>query len=102
MSYRHLGAMPANPFADPTFAFAAAVDPYTPRTLPPGSMLQPYGWGPGFAIGMPARYAHHIDYVRTPVPGTYDTLRGVHGFPTPALAGLAGVGLAALPLLAVL
>ena len=104
MSYRRvrtLGMMPPSPFNMPTTTLHAAINPYTMRSQPPGTLFAPYGWGPGFAIGMPARYSHHIDYVREPLPrGTYDTLTGVHGH----VAGGDGLGgLAAIaPILAVL
>lgn len=70
MSYHRtpaLGAMPA-PFT-PTTAFAQAVDPYTWRFSPPGTVYSPYGWGPDFNIGMPFNYTHHIGYERVPIPG---------------------------------
>jgi hypothetical protein len=67
MSYhRPMGALPD--FAS-TQMFAEAVDPYSQRFSPPGAIFSPYGWGPDFNIGMPFNYTHHIDYVRTPVPG---------------------------------
>ncbi|HEY5658192.1 MAG TPA: hypothetical protein VIY27_10430 [Myxococcota bacterium] len=105
MSYRRLdprplGAMPpgSNPFANPTYTFAQSVDPYAWRGNPPGTIFAPYGWGPGSSIGMPANYSHHIGYERVPVPGTYDTLRGIHALSGPGLGGLAAIA----PILAVL
>jgi hypothetical protein len=53
----------------PTTAFAQAVDPYSWRFSPPGTVYAPYGWGPDFNIGMPFNYTHHIGYERTPIPG---------------------------------
>lgn len=68
MSYHHLGAGPLPPMT-PTTAFAQAVDPYSWRFSPPGTVYAPYGWGPDFNIGMPFNYTHHIGYERTPIPG---------------------------------
>lgn len=67
MSYhRPVGILPN--FSS-TQMFAEAVDPYSQRMSPPGAIYSPYGWGPDFNVGMPFNYTHHIDYVRTPVPG---------------------------------
>lgn len=94
-----LGVVPS-PFNTPTFAFAQAVDPYVWRTSPPGAAYQPYGWGPGASIGMPASYSHHIGYERVPLPpGTYDTLSGIYAKAT--RGGLSGLA-ALAPILAVL
>lgn len=77
-----LGMMPA--FTSTT-AFAQAVDPYTNRFSPPGSIYSPYGWGPDMNIGMPMNYTHHIGYEPTPIPGARplgpmrDQLSGIPG-----------------------
>jgi len=87
MSYHRTGlGMP--PAFTSTQAFAQAVDPYSMRFSPPGSIYSPYGWGPDFNVGMPMNYTHHIDYVQTPVRGpmydrvnpylgNYDTSGGI-------------------------
>lgn len=103
MSYRRfsMGQMPPSPFSMPTTTVQAALGPHAMRTQPPGTIVSPYGWGPNAPIGMPANYAHHLDYVRTPLPrGTYDQL-GIHAIPHRGAAGLAGLA-AIAPILAVL
>jgi hypothetical protein len=78
-----------------TQLFAQAVDPYSQRFSPPGAIFQPYGWGPGFNVGMPMNYSHHIGYERVPLrPGTYDVLSGTWSGSAPggaSYAHLAGV-----------
>lgn len=64
MSYHHRGL--GLPNFSSTQAFAEAVDPYSMRMSPPGSVYSPYGWGPDFNVGMPMNYTHHIDYVSDP------------------------------------
>jgi len=79
VSYHSLGAGPLPPMTS-TQHFAEAVDPYSWRFSPPGAAYAPYGWGPGFNIGMPMNYSHHVGYERVPLPpGTYDTLSGWNG-----------------------
>jgi len=74
--HRALGMGPLPPMTS-TQLFAQAVDPYSQRFSPPGAVYSPYGWGPGFNVGMPMNYSHHIGYERVPLPpGTYDTLSG--------------------------
>lgn len=66
MSYHRALGLPQ---LSPTTLFAEAVDPYAQRFSPPGAIYSAYGWGPDFNIGMPFNYTHHLDYVRTPIPG---------------------------------
>jgi hypothetical protein len=79
MSYHRALGLPT---FTPTAAFAEAVDPYSGRFSPRGTIYSPYGWGPDFNIGMPMNYTHHIGYERTPIPGArrvgpmYDQLSG--------------------------
>jgi len=85
----HPSEMPT-PFT-PTTAFAQAVDPYTWRFSPPGTVYAPYGWGPDFNIGMPFNYTHHIDYVPAPIPGRIPGARRVGSYydvlPSAGMAG---------------
>lgn len=72
------------PSFSPTTTYASAVGPWSQGQFGPrGALYSPYGWGPDFMVGMPFNYTHHIDYVRTPVPGGgrrigsyYDQLSG--------------------------
>jgi len=74
MSYHQSGVGQLAPMTSTQF-FAESVDPYAQRLSPPGAIYAPYGWGPGFNIGMPFNYSHHIGYERVP-SGTYDVLSG--------------------------
>jgi len=88
------------PFANPNWSQVAALDPYA-HASPPGTIYAPYGWGPGAPIGLPATYAYHVGYERTPI-GPHDHLghHGIYQLVKRAGATLNGLGL--LPLLAVL
>jgi hypothetical protein len=46
--------------------YGGPVDPYVGRFAPPGTIYAPYGWGPGFNVGMPFNYTHHIGYELSP------------------------------------
>jgi hypothetical protein len=89
MSYHRPGlGMP--PAFSSTQAFAQGIDPYATRMARPRSIYSPYGWGPDFNVGMPMNYTHHIDYVRTPVPGAR-RIGPMYDRVAPYLGGLSGI-----------